>query len=187
MTADFSQRRPRAFGGSTLVDSSWQLGPLAGRVPIAILVPTLLLLIAQLGREALGRGETQTAQERAPSAAIVGSVIWLVALVGGILLVGMPLGVGSFILIWLIGRARVAWWRAGGVPPATIGDRLGVAADDDRTVADRAADPLAETLTGSWRPSGAATYPRSDRHSLAVLTSAGLCQARAASGIRARP
>ena len=42
-------------------------------------------------------------------------MIWLVALVGGILLVGMPLGIGSFILIWLVGRARVAWWRAGSV------------------------------------------------------------------------
>lgn len=103
------------WAAALLVDSSWQLGPLAGRVPIAILVPTLLLLIAQLGREALGRGSTQTAPESAPSPTIVGPVIWLVALVGGILLVGMPLGVGSFILIWLVGRARVAWWRAGSV------------------------------------------------------------------------
>ena len=54
------------WAAALLVDSSWQLGPLAGRVPIAILVPTLLLLIAQLGREALGRGSTQTVQESAP-------------------------------------------------------------------------------------------------------------------------
>ena len=42
-------------------------------------------------------------------------MIWLAILVGGILLVGMPLGVGGFLLTWLIGRARLAWWRAASV------------------------------------------------------------------------
>ena len=103
------------LAAALLAESSWQLGPLAGRVPIAILVPTLLLLIAQLGREALGRGSAPTAPESALNPAIAGPVIWLAILVGGILLVGMPLGVGGFLLTWLIGRARVAWWRAGSV------------------------------------------------------------------------
>ena len=78
-------------------------------------MPTLLLLIAQLGREALGRRSAPTAPESALSPAIVGPVIWLAILVGGILLVGMPLGVGGFLLAWLIGRARLAWWRAASV------------------------------------------------------------------------
>jgi hypothetical protein len=103
------------LAAALLADSSWRLGPLAGRVPIAILVPTLLLLIVQLGREALGRRSAPTVPESVLNAAIVGPVVWLATLVGAILLVGMPLGVGGFLLTWLIGRARQAWWRAGSV------------------------------------------------------------------------
>ena len=85
MMARLTRRRPRALAAALLVDSSWRLEPLARRLPIAILVPTLLLLIARLGREALGRGSARRAGTRAPSP-IVEAGDRLAALVGGILL-----------------------------------------------------------------------------------------------------
>ena len=91
------------------------LGRPAALAPLWVILPCLLLVLTELVRDlrpvsaADAPAEEKGAANRKPIAV---EIAWLAVLTGLILLLGVALGVSLFLLVALVGRARLAWWQA---------------------------------------------------------------------------
>ena len=112
-----------------------RLGPLAGRVPFWVALPTLALLILELALECfpslaarlqeyqqLHLKRTESLMHRAPPGKVPGErngagrelsvVLWTLSLPVAILLLGFVAGASLFVIFSLRIRAGLAWWKA---------------------------------------------------------------------------
>ena len=88
-----------------LLTASLSLGPVARRMPLAVAVPTLVLLALELARETRrprAGGSPRQASERV-------LFLWIAGLLALVLLVGMAAGVPLFLLAYMRVHFRESW------------------------------------------------------------------------------
>ena len=97
-----------------VVGLSATMGTVARMAPLAVGIPTLVLVALELaGDLKRARQEDARMTSLAGTAQTPGAIAWLVGLAGVVAIVGVPIGVPAWLLLFLRLRAREPWRVAG--------------------------------------------------------------------------